>query len=59
MANVNMRVENRFKKKFENNSYISDIMAKYPFLANFIKKEMQEIYDIGHSDGFADAIFTP
>ena len=56
MANINKKVENRFNKRFNNNSYITEMLARYPVLASMIMGEMQEMYDLGHADGYAEAV---
>ena len=52
--NVNIKVKKRFENEFLNNVFYKDIMKNYPALKDKIKNEMQNMYDLGHADGYAD-----
>ena len=53
---TNKKVERKFEKEFVNGLLIRPF-KEYPFLADKIKKAMQEMYDLGHADGVADAFY--
>ena len=51
---IDKRIERKFEKEFVNGLLIRPF-KEYPFLADKIKKAMQDAYDLGHADGVADA----
>lgn len=53
---ANSKIERRFDKVFDS-GYAKELLARYPVLANMIKREMEYSYDLGHADGYALAIY--
>ena len=51
---ISKRIERKFEKEFVNGLLIHPF-KEYPFLADKIKKAMQDAYDLGYADGVADA----
>lgn len=53
---TNKKVERKFEKEFVNGLLIRTF-KQHPFLVDKIKRVMQEMYDLGHADGVADAYY--
>ena len=51
---IDKRIERKFEKEFVNGLLIHPF-KEYPFLADKIKKAMQDAYELGYADGVADA----
>ena len=54
---TNIKVKNKFEKEFVNGLLIKPF-KDYPFLADKIKRVMQEMYDLGHADGYAEGVLN-
>ena len=52
---INVKVERKFQKEFVNGLFIKPF-KDYPYLAEKIKLAMQQMYDLGYADGFADML---
>ena len=55
MMPINVKIENKFKKEFTN-MYVDTIFKRNPYLADKIKRALQEAYDLGHADGIAEGM---